>query len=195
MPGPLPVQSLPTQYYVNLLTSEYRTSDQFINWMKIVLEIGADISNCLQYISSAFDIDFAVGRQLDTLGLLIGVGRVVPFQPSNGVSPILDDQTYRILLKATIAQNQWDGTQGNLYTVWRELFPTGQLVIIDNQNMTATILMTGAFSTIIQDMIVHGMIVPRPQAVQYEYEFGTMPYFGFGFNNEFIAGFGLGHWG
>jgi hypothetical protein len=195
MPGQLPIQSLTNGYYINILTSEYRTTTQFNQWFTVVLNIATDISNCLQFITSAFDLDFAIGVQLDILGVLIGVKRTVPFQPNNGISPVLDDDTYRILLKATIANNQWDGTQGSLYPIWKQLFPGGQITIIDNQNMTANIIMTGSLSSIIQDLITNGMIVPRPQAVQYNYIFGTLPFFGFGFNNLFIAGFGTGHWG
>lgn len=195
MPGQLPTQSLGNGYYLNILTSEYRPTIQFNRWLTSILNISQDISNCLQFITSYFDLDFAIGVQLDILGTLIGVGRVVPFQPTGGISPVLNDDTYRILLKATIANNQWDGKQGSLYPIWSQLFPGGQIVIIDNQNMTADILMTGSFSSIIQDLINNGMIVPRPQAVEYNYVFGTLPFFGFGFNNDFIAGFGTGHWG
>jgi hypothetical protein len=193
--GQLPTQALPFGYYLNILTSQYRSTPVFNGWLSAVLNIANDTSNLLLFIGSAFDLDFAQGVQLDTLGVLIGVSRVVPFQPSNGVNPILDDDTYRILLKATIANNQWDGKIGSLYPIWKQLFPGGQIIIIDNQNMSAEIVLTGAFSSIIQDMIVHDMIVPRPQGVQYEYIIGQLPFFGFGFNNDFIAGFGLGHWG
>jgi hypothetical protein len=193
--GTSPVQSLPAGYYANLLTSEYKNSPEFIQWMNSVLSIATDISNCLQFISSNFDLDFAVGNQLDILGEIVGVSRTVPFQPSGGVSPVLTDDTYRLLIKATIANNQWDGKINSLYGIWANLFPGGKISIIDNQNMTATIVITGSFSSIIEDMISHDMIVPRPQAVQYFYDFGILPFFGFGPNNAFIAGFGVGNWG
>lgn len=193
--GNLPTQSLPDSYYSNILTSQYRTTVQFNQWLDVVMNIANDISNCLQFITSAFDLDFAVGVQLDTLGLLIGVSRTVPFQPSNGVSPVLDDDTYRILLRATVANNMWDGKIGSLYPIWNSLFPGGQITIVDNQNMTAIIVMTGTFSSIIQDLITNEMIVPRPQAVQYTYIFGSLPFFGFDLNNGFIAGFDVGNWG
>src|SRR5271170_4273864 len=159
--GSLPVQSLPNSYYSNILTSEYKQTVEFNQWLTTVLNIAADISNLLQFITSNFDLDFAVGVQLDTLGILIGVSRQVPFQPSDSVSPILDDPTYRILLRATIANNQWDGKIGSLYPIWAQLFPGGQITIVDNQDMTALIVMTGTFSSIIQDLITNGMIVPR----------------------------------
>jgi Protein of unknown function (DUF2612) len=193
--GNLPTQALIQSYYSNILTSEYRVTNQFNQWLTVVLNIANDISNCLQFISSSFDLDFAVGVQLDILGQIVGVGRVVAFQPSGGVSPTLDDATYRILLKATIANNQWNGKIGSLYPIWAQLFPGGNIIIIDNQDMTATIVMTGTFTSIIQDLITNGLIVPRPQAVQYNYIFGSLPFFGFDLSNAFIAGFDTGKWG
>jgi hypothetical protein len=189
-----PVQSLPPGYYQNLLTSEYKTTEKFNQWLLAVLNIANDISNCLETISSAFDLNYAVGVQLDTLGVIVGVSRVVPFQPRFGVSPVLDDTTYRILIRATIANNQWDGKIGSLYPIWNELFSGGHITIQDNQNMTANILVTGPFTSIIQDLITNGMIVPRPQTVEYTYNFGELPFFGFDLENGFIAGWDTGKW-
>jgi hypothetical protein len=191
-----PIQALPVGYYTERMTSEYRTPAPLFNqWLLAVLQIATDITNLLQFLSGAFDLDFAVGAQLDVLGEIVGVGRVVPFQPSGGVSPILDDTTYRLLIRATIANSQWDGTIGSLYPIWRSLFPGGQITIIDNQDMSANIIMTGSFNSIIQDLVSNGMIVPRPQAVLYNYEFGDLPFFGFSTSNTaFIAGFDVGNW-
>jgi hypothetical protein len=189
-----PISVLPIGYYTNILTSEYRNSPNFNKWLQAVLNIANDISNCLASMSSAFDIDYAIGAQLDILGQIIGVGRTVPFQPSNGVSPVLDDTTYRLLLRATIFNNSWDGTIGSLYPIWSQLFPGGRITIVDNQNMTADVIITGNFNSIISDLISNGFIVPRPQTVAYTYLFGDLPLFGFGPNTTYIAGFGLGHW-
>lgn len=189
-----PLQLLPSGYYSNLLASQYRNSPKFNKWLQAVLSIANDISNCLTNMNSAFDLDFAIGVQLDTLGLIVGVNRTVPFQPSNGISPILDDTTYRLLIKATIFNNSWNGTIGALYPIWENLFPGGRITIIDNQNMTADVVVTGNFNSIISDLISNGFIVPRPQTVAYTYLFGDLPLFGFGPNTQYIAGFGLGHW-
>ena len=116
------------------------------------------------------------------------------FQPSNSASPVLDDTTYRIYIKAKIAQNQWDGTRSALYTLWASLFPSGKLTIADNQNMTATIFLSGGFTSIVQDLITNGYIVPRPEGVLYEYVLGDLPAFGFDLNNDYVAGFDAGKW-
>jgi hypothetical protein len=192
--GNEPITSLPLAYYINLTTSEYRDKANHIAWLTALLRYLDDFSQVLEQFDSAFDLDYAQGVQLDTLGVIIGQSRVMNFQPSNGVSPILDDDTYRLLLKARIGYNQWDGTADGLQPVWQNLFPGGNIVVIDNQNMSATILMTGSFSSIIQDLIAHGLIVPRPAGVLYNYDFGVLPVFGFDRNDQFIAGFDTGHW-
>jgi hypothetical protein len=110
------------------------------------------------------------------------------------VSPVLDDATFRIYIRAKIAQNQWDGTMLSLYPIWQTLFPGGQIIIFDNQNMTADVTLTGSFTSIIQDLITNGYIIPRPEGVLYTYLFGTLPFFGFDSDNQFIAGFDVGHW-
>ena len=157
------------------------------------LQLFEDVMTCNVGMTEAFDLDYAAGVQLDILGSIAGVSRTVSFQPSGGVSPILDDTTYRLVIKATIANNQWQGTQDELYIIWKQLFSSGTIVIFDNQNMTCTITLTGVFSSIIQDLIVNGYIVPRPEGVEYTYLFGNFPIFGTDESNSFIAGVDLGH--
>jgi hypothetical protein len=188
-----PIYKEPIQYYLNLVTSQYKLSPNFNKWLRLALQPIDDLTSCIAFMAGQFDIDFAVGNQLDILGQLIGIGRQVGFQPSNNVSPVLDDTTYRILLKARIAWNQWNGKIVSLVPIWQSLFSSGRIVINDNQNMTATIIVTGSFTSIIQDLILNGLIVPRPEGVEYTYSFGDLPLFGADENNEFIAGADLGH--
>lgn len=185
----------PSPYYLSLITSEYQGSANFLNWLGVVLGVISDIQQLFCGMVSNFDLDTAVGAQLDIIGQLIGANRVVGFQPTGGVSPTLDDVSYKIYLKAKIAQNQWSGQLDSLYGIWTSLFPGGFIDVIDNQNMTCTILLSGAFTSIMQDLITNGYIIPRPEAVQYNFSFATLPIFGFDQNNTFVAGFDLGHLG
>ena len=188
-----PVFSLPVSYYLSLFTSQYRLAPNLNAWTMALLGPLDDITTCLGGMTEAFDLDTAVGSQLDTLGIILGQNRTVGFQPSNGVSPVLDDTTYRTLLRAKIGFNQWSGLIGDLQPIWKSLFPTGTIVIHDNQNMTALIVLTGAFTSILQDLIVNGYIVPRPETVEFTYSFGQLPILGFDSNNALIAGFDSGH--
>jgi len=190
-----PIYSLSMYYYLGLLTSEYRLSPNLNSWLYDLLSPLNDTTNMITGMTGDFDLDSAEGLQLDVAGMIENVSRTVSFQPSGGISPVLDDETYRILIKATIAANQWDGTEGSLYATWANLFPGGSINIIDNQDMTCTIVLTGSFTSIIQDLIVNGYIVPRPEGVLYNYEFGNLPIFGFSeTNTTYIAGWNIGKW-
>jgi hypothetical protein len=192
--GNQPIEALNIGYYLSLLTSQYKNSPKLNALLYVLLKKFDDVTNCLVKMDTALDLDSAVGAQLDLLGTIPNASRTVGFQPSDNVSPVLDDDTYRIYIKAKIARNQWDGTIDSLYGIWKQLFPSGTIVIEDNQNMTATIVLTGAFTSILQDLIVNGYIIPRPEGVLYTYVFGVLPYFGFGYSPGFIAGFDTGHW-
>lgn len=192
--GNAPIETLPIGYYTGLLTSQYVASPKLNALLYVLLKKFDDISQCLVNLDLAVDLDAAAGAQLDMLGSIVGAARTVGFQPSGGVSPVLDDATYRLYIKAKIAQNQWDGTLPSLYPIWQTLFPGGSINILDNQNMTADIILRGTFTSIIQDLITNGYIVPRPEGVLYTYQLGTLPYFGFGSSPGYIAGFNEGLW-
>ena len=205
--GNAPIESLPIGYYQALLTSQYANSVKLNALLKMLLQKFDDVSQCLVKMDTALDLDFAVGAQLDAKGAVVQAGRVLPFQPSFGVSPVLDDTTYRIYIKAKIAQNQWDGTIGSLYAIWAYLFSPVRIVIADNQNMTATLFIGGLPSTLLIDMICgfavngvtsgvvqNGLIVPRSEGVEYSFDLGNLPAFGFDLNDAFVAGFDVGKW-
>lgn len=197
--GAAPIEYLELGYYVGLLTSQYRppNSPKLNAFLKALLQKYHDISLCLTALEQQLDVDNAVGPQLDNLGSIVGASRTVGFQPSGGVSPVLDDATYRIYIKAKAAQDTWNGTIDGLQIVWQLIFPGGTIVIADNQNMTATVFIVGTFSSIEQDLISKGYIVPRPQAVLYNYIFSSLPIPAFGFdglNPTYVAGFDVGHW-
>jgi hypothetical protein len=185
----------PLQYYLNLFTSQYRMSTNLNAWQRALMTPIDDLSSCIQTFNTEYDLDYAIGVQLDTLGQIIGVNRKVGFQPTGGISPILDDPTYRLLLRATLANDFWDGKTSSIYAIWQYLFPGGTIVIKDNQDMTATISTIGTFSSIVTDLIKNGLIVPRPEGVWYDYAVGAdAPLFGFDTQTSAIAGFDSGKW-
>ena len=181
------------QYYLSLVTSEYQTSPNMLAWLQANLQLFLDDLSCVELFTSAFNLDVAIGPQLDILGVIIGESRTVSFQPSNGVSPVLDDATYRFLLKCHVFWNHWDGQLESILLFWRRVFPGGVLIITDNQDMSATVYIAGAFTSIIKDLVANGYILPRPQGVLYNYVFPTLPLLGFDRNDSFQAGWDLGH--
>jgi hypothetical protein len=180
------------EYYYGLITSQYQSSPKFMALVKACLKYLDDALPLALTIHQNFDLDTAVGVQLDILGMYLGVGRTVSFQPSNDISPVLDDDTFRILLRAKLAQNHWDGTIDGLQASWKLLFPGGVITIIDNQNMSVDVVCSGSFSSIVEDLITNGYIIPRPEGVLMNITFGNKPFFGFDYDNDYIAGFDKG---
>lgn len=180
-----------TNDYLNFITSEHRDKPKFIASLSIWLDYCQDIENLLKAINVCFDIDNAIGIQLDIIGQRIGVARTVIL---SDVNTILDDIDYRILLKVQVFKNSWKGTTTSIYGIWNTLFPENPLIIRDNQNMTMDVIAVGFTRGNQAKLVSNGYIVPKPQGVGVEYFNATLPIFGFGLDNETISGFGKGSW-
>ncbi len=181
------------------ITNSYNGVDN--NWENIDVDFNFNDTYTYQidkyYIRDyigLFGIDGAVGNQLDILGVLIGQSRILDFIPTGYSTSILLDEDYRVLLKAKIIKNHWKGQIQNLYDLWNELFPGSQIVIIDNQDMTMDVGIYGNLTATIVDLITNGYIIPKPIGVGINFYFGTLPVFGFGIDNAYISGFGIGNW-
>lgn len=209
--------------YTALITSEHNQRAKFIAMLGVVLQPSVDLQNLALGFPALFDLDAAVGQQLDVVGQWVGISRFVS-TPISGVffafdtvglgfdqavwlGPgqagstliILGDHQYRILLRAKIAINQWDGTIPGIYAVWSILFALEQFHILlqDNQDMSMTvILLTTAFlDAATLALLTGGYMVPRPAGVRITgYTQRTAPIFAFDNNNALLAGFDLGKW-
>jgi hypothetical protein len=117
----------------------------------------------------AFDLDRAVGAQLDFLGEILGRGRELPFQPEYNVSPVLDDDVYRMMLKAKVLQNQWDGTLPGIYATWAQMFPDIRLTVLDHQDMSMTAVIGGDMPDYVKAIFTTGYVIPKPAGVYMGY--------------------------
>lgn len=152
--------------YLNLITSEHKTKPNFMSWVSANLNLINDATLVMNNIITNFDIDKAIGVQLDTLGVILGLSRTVNFQPGDGSSPDLDDSTYRLILKSRVIRNQWDGTIISLQKLWNTAFPDVAMQIVDNQNMTITSFISGQLDLIYMELVANGYIIPRPMGVE-----------------------------
>lgn len=183
-------------YYIKLLTSEYQLATNFKQWLQDNLQKAEDGMTAANSLNNNFDLDFAVGDQLDMLGEILGQGRTLTFQPTDGTNPILEDDIYRKLLKAKVVLNHWDGQLYSIEQKWTDIFPGTQIIIIDNQDMTLSVSVTGEISTLIQEMIAHDMIMPRPQAVGINYTWAVtvLKKFCFDMDTLEFGGFDEANW-
>lgn len=155
--------------YLDNITSQHRDKPKFIAWLSSSLNIIDHAYIMTKNMDNDFDLDNAIGQQLDILGQIIGRKRTLTFQPLNGHNPVLDDETYRLVLRAKVAMNMWDGKTESAYEIWNNIFDDIGLQLQDNQDMSLTAYVTGYVNQIRQDLIQHGYIVPKPEGVRINY--------------------------
>ena len=211
--------------WLALVTSEHASKPNFMAMLSVTLQPVADNIAILQSIPTAYDVDFAVGEQLDTVGEWVGITRNIStpltgvffswdvvglgWGEGNWISSInasqltqLPDPQYRTLLYAKIAANHWDGTIPGAYKVFDTIFEgTGFGVLIqDLQGMHMSMALTGPVpDAVTQALFTGGYFNLKPAGVRIDKYYlppvDNVPYFGFGVSSPFIAGWGIGYWG
>lgn len=130
---------MPTNEYTDLIAGYHVGKERYTAWVFALTEPLRIARERLAALREDFDVDTAIGAQLDAVGVRVGVSRVLPmtltdvyfalddtggigldlgvwkgeYDPVDGTTT-LGDETYRAVIKAKIAQNHWDGTRGSL---------------------------------------------------------------------------------
>lgn len=209
--------------YVDLVTAEHASRPKFIAVIEASTDGAVDQQVVVLGLPSAYDLDRAIGAQLDTVGEWVGITRFIltplagiyfafdtpgvgfdegywrgPFDPLQGLTRLSDD-FYRVLLRATIALNYWDGTLQAAIGAIAPLFPNNFVYIQDNQDMSISIAVSGpTLDVILGGLLAGGYLALKPVGVRINYYFPTAvtgPVFGFGADNSFIGGWDHGSWG
>lgn len=154
------------QRYLDGVISQHKTAPRFMAWLEEHLKTVDGMTMLLSDMSMEFDLDKAVGIQLDTIGSLVGVSRTLLEELSTLPGGILDDETYRNLIRTGIVKNQWDGTLQTIYEIWQNVFGDGfGIYIQDNQDMTISVTLSRKFAPLDTELILRGYIVPKPMGV------------------------------
>lgn len=234
--------------YQALVIPEHAKAPKFLALITALTQCFVDNQNVVGELPDDYDLDNAVGVQLDRVGLWVGVSRRIatplsgvyfsfgivglgfgqgvwrgPFDPATGIVN-LDDETYRLLLRAKIGANHWDGTLAGSKAILANIFQTGTpggelydsggygagpyggaegsgtfIFIDDHQDMSMTVGVSGNIpSALFLALLTGGYIPIKPAGVRANYEITSVdgaPLFGFGAQNPYIAGFGIGAWG
>jgi hypothetical protein len=213
------------QEYLNLITTEHSLRPKFIASLGATIEPLSKAQSILRDLKSLFDLDEATGVQLDTIGLWVGIARRVPvsldgvyfswndedvsvgwgtgiwrgqFDPLEGLSE-LDDSSYRLLLRAKIAANAWDGTVPGAYEIWEKTFGSGSTVLIqDNQDMSIVVgIANENLNSVSQALLLKGLLPLKPAGVrinQYVVSLEGTPLFAWNLDNGALAGWNEGSW-
>lgn len=209
--------------YTDLVTSEHAPRPKFIAVIDVSTKPSVEQQAIIEALPDDYDLDLAVGAQLDAVGKWVGITRFIltpltgvyfswgvagvgwgegywrgPFDPLQGITTLSDD-FYRLLLRATIALNQWDGTLQSAIDAIAPLFPDNFVYLQDNQDMSISIAVSGPrLDVILAALLSGGYLALKPVGVRINYYFPsapTGPVFGFGAESDYIGGWGRGSWG
>lgn len=154
--------------YLDRITSEHNGQPDFVATVTALLQPLVDMQAVVEHLPADFDLDVAVGAQLDAIGVRVNRNRFVdipysvyfswdtaglgwdegfwwvPGDPLTSMTTLADDP-YRTLLRAVIAANQWDGTIPGAYVAWDTLFagtPYG-ILIQDHGDLSMDLVLIG----------------------------------------------------
>lgn len=219
--------------YTGKITNYHATKRKYFDHIDLSTRPLIDIATATRQLVNAFDIDTAIGVQLDTLGIWIGRSRYVsqpiagvyfsldtdglgfdqgvwqgPYDPDSGYTA-LSDETYRVILKAKIAINNWDGRNDSLPPILDEATAGSglRMQIVDNQDMTISVWVFPEtdISNVSLELIAaikQGYLTVKAAGVwagdvkipSVETPSEGNKFFGFDMDNEYIGGFDVGAW-
>lgn len=181
--------------YLELITSEYANKVKYNKYVEAFLKYVSPTVDNLNEFDILFNLENAVGNQLDYIGDLLNVSRNLPTDNEN-IQNTLDDKTYRKVLKSRIYMNHWDGTRKGLDDILKVIFPNVPYDLVDNQDMSYAIrVIDPTFSAQDLALLQLGYILPKPSGVRVNYEVQDKPLFGWDVDTQFIKGWDEGSWG
>lgn len=209
--------------YLDLIPSANRQQPDFVDVIKVNVAVPLRVQDLLTSMIPLFDVDVAVGDQLDIIGKWVGVSRNVDipisgvyfswdgsdptvgwdygtWQPSSAPTAVtvLPDDSYRFLIKARIAANHWDGTTPGAYAIWDEIFTTIKVLIQDNCDMTYELgFYGGIVDSLTLALVLQGYIPLKPEGVRLAGVFtpvDTGPLFSWDLDTTFFQGWDSGSW-
>lgn len=149
-------------YYSNLLILQYHDKPK----AKATVEktIGLLPDDLIQEVINGFDLDTAEGKQLDTIGIYVGVDRY--YLNESEITPLTDDD-YRILIKLKIIANSSDLSHKSLDDSLYDFF--GNDIRMDSTgNMEMSYFVPKNKSPLIIAAI-QKEVLPRPMGVRCSY--------------------------
>ena len=208
--------------YLSLITSAYVGQPNFTAMIELVLSIPIQVQNTLLAMIPGFDVDVAVGAQLDIIGQWVGISRNVHipltgvyfswddtvydgwdfgnWQPGNAPTTItvLPDDAYRTLIYGKISANQWNGTTEGAYAIWSAIFPQFEILIQDNCNMSYDLAIVGGIVDSLTLALITGGYIPlKPEGIrinEYFVSIDTNPAFAWDTSSAYLAGWDTGSW-
>ena len=184
-----------TDYFTGLVTTEHQDKPRYIETVSLSTQGFADQIALCNQAYDLYDLDNAVGVQLDAVGMWIGLSRFVSLDiqqffswdteglgwdqgvwweigDAESVVTQLQDAQYRQLLKIKIACNKFDGTLPSAIKILSDAVSTdGCTVTASEGRMSVAFTITGPISNVMKAVISGNYIPLKPAGIAVTYTF------------------------
>ena len=178
-------------YAPDRIYAQYRNKPNAKAWYSIVPTLGLEICNAFEAVRTSYNIDTAVGAQLDVIGRIVVIDRSYESSvawdstmwgqqsvqwggagmqwQSTGqtINNEISDAIFRTLIKAKIAKNNSDATLDGVVEALMYITDATPIRVIDNEDMTMSVSFGSQLDNITRFVLDTFDIVPRPQGVEF----------------------------
>lgn len=182
--------TLPDRIY-----AQYRNKPSALAWYNITRSLAAELGSPTNAVRVMYNIDTAVGAQLDIIGRIVVVDRAftgqIALDPGLFASAAnnpdefgdteavfaalfvdqdnqMSDDLYRLVIKAKILKNNSSATIEEILFGCNFLIPNADFLrVTDNENMSFSIEFYGAITPLQRYALLNAELVPKPQGVRF----------------------------
>ena len=139
------------EYYQNLLIIQYHDLPKAKETIRLIADIGTG-DNIFMQLQDAFNVDTAIGAQLDLIGKVVGADR-------RG----LDDTDFKTLIKFKIVVNNISASMKSIDDAIFNTFGKS-IVVSNNKDMTMTYIIEKEYRNVVSEAYKQGFL-PVPMSV------------------------------
>lgn len=191
--------------------AQYRTKPKAIAWYAITRSLAAELGSAIDAVRVMYNIDTAVGAQLDIIGRIVVVDRAFVGQIAldPGLFALTDgdefgdtdavfaslfvdqdrqmsDDLYRLVIKSKIIKNNSDATIDSILFGMNFLLPDAEVLrVTDGEDMSFTVEFYGNITELQRYALLQSNLVPKPQGVRFGGFLEGYEYVQFGDDNQF----------
>ncbi len=178
----------------NRIYAQYADKPKAVAWYNITPTVAQPLFDTFDAVRMSYDIDTAVGDQLDVIGRIVVIDRgfesFVVFDPDTyfggsgdacqfgGIdsqfestgsvsSQEVSDAIFRVLIRAKIAKNNNDATLDGIASALSFITESSPIRVVDNENMTMSVSFGSELTDIERFVFNTFDVVPRPQGVRF----------------------------
>lgn len=190
--------------------AQYRTKPKAVAWYQITRKLAAELEDPATAVRVMYNIDTAVGEQLNIIGRIVVVDRTftgevalnpglfaepdgaefgdeeavfaVPYVDQDGQ---MSDDLYRLVIKSKIIKNNSDATIDSILYGMNFLLPHAEVLrVTDGEDMSFSVEFYGRITNLERWTLLNAKLVPKPQGVRFNGFLEGLDYVQFGDDTE-----------